>query len=167
MVIKLVCTNTAFAKEAVMKKVPLILKIILPILVIGIIVLATMNMAEKPVILASGELHIKPGLEDYASANRTLFIVIYDNNEANKMPLGIIKEPIKITGPGYIRKFSITPDKVQRMMSNAPIPNVFKLKSRLDRDGMGGPDKAGDVVSITENVSFGSETVIINFDTKI
>jgi hypothetical protein len=150
-----------------MKKIPFMVKLIGSILLVIIVTFAASNMSVKPQIIASGDLVLKSGLEDYASANKTMFLVIYSQDPAKPMPLAIVKEPVNVTSSGKIRKFSITPDKLQRMMSNDPIPKVFKLKARLDRDGLGGPDKPGDITAVLNNVEFGREDVQINFDTKI
>lgn len=149
------------------RSIPLYIKVLAPLLLIGGIIFATMQQAIKPEIIAAGELRLAEGLGDFAEGNHTLFIVIYSLDENNKMPLGIIKEPVKVSSSGLIRRFSITPDKVQRMISRDPIPANFRLKGRIDRDGLGGPDKSGDIVAITPQVKYGSEMVILNFDQKI
>lgn len=150
-----------------MKKIPPLVSVSVGALILAVVIYLTAISSTKPQIIASGELRLKPGLEEYASANKTIFLVIYSQNPDQRMPLAIVREPINISSSGLIRKFSITPEKLQRMMSNDPIPKVFKIKARLDRDGMGGPDKPGDIVSVLENVEFGSEDVKILFETKI
>lgn len=157
---------TIMAKQK-RKKIPLAIKILASLSLIVVIIIATMQQAVKPEIIAAGELRLGDDLGEFAQGNHTLFIIIYSSDENNRMPLGIIKEPIRITESGLIRRFSITPDKVERMMSRDPIPSNFKLKGRIDRDGMGGPDQPGDIVAITKNINYGSEEVILTFDQKI
>ena len=136
-------------------------------LITAIVVLATVQLAEKPEIVLAGELKIESGLEDYASANKTLFIIIYSEDPAMPMPLGVMKEPVYVTEAGTIRRFSVTPSKVMQMMNKGPIPDTFRIKARLDRDGMGGKDQPGDITANVSGINYGDENVVINFDTKI
>ena len=150
-----------------MKKIPLWVKLLVTAFITGIVVLATAQLAEKPEIVLAGELKIESGLEDYASANKTLFIIIYSDDPAKPMPLGVMKEPVNVTEAGLIRRFSVTPSKIRTMMSKDPIPDTFRIKARLDRDGMGGKDQPGDITANVTGIKYGSENVVINFDTKI
>lgn len=150
-----------------MKKIPLIVSSVAAAAIIVILAVMAGNMSDKPDIIASGELYIDESLVEYAEPNRTLFIVLYDADPSARMPLGVMQEPIRVSGAGLIRKFSLTPEKLQRMMSNAPIPAKFRIKARLDRDGRGGVDQPGDVTAEVSDVAFGSDSVKIQFSKKI
>lgn len=137
------------------------------LIVTGFIIFSTMHHAEKPDIIFSGHLKLKEGLETYAAPNNTLFIVIYSLDNNKPMPLAVMREPIKITSSGHIRKFSVTPDKLKRMMNKDPLPLEFRVKARLDRDGMGGRDQQGDITAEIAKVIYGSRDVVVSFDKKI
>lgn len=137
------------------------------VVVCTVIAVTASSFSDKPEIVVAGELRIDDSISDYAIPNRTLFLVIYSQDPSKPMPLAIMKEPIRVSEGGFIRKFSISPDKLQRMMSHDPIPKTFRIKARLDRDGQGGPDAPGDVITNVTDIQYGSENVVIKFDQKI
>ena len=150
-----------------MKKLPGWVIILGAMTITGIITLLTMKSAVKPEIIVAGELHIKEGLQIDALNNRTLFIVLYSEDPNKPMPLGVMREAVTVSQAGKIRRYSVTPSKVQAMMSKDPIPQVFRIKARLDRDGAGGRDQPGDIIGEVSGVTYGSEDITINFNKKI
>ncbi|MCY4380455.1 MAG: hypothetical protein OXC40_02655 [Proteobacteria bacterium] len=119
-------------------------------------------------LIVAGELYLPPELVEYAQNNQTLFIVIYQNTHSRA--LAVMKEFITVKSTkktrkeGYKRFFAVTLPKLEYMYlpgtTNEPHPeNVIRellqaetktslmIKIRLDRDGQGGPDRSGDVMS--------------------
>jgi len=47
------------------------------------------------------------------------------------------------------------------MMGNQDVPEYFKLKARLDRDGQAGPDQSGDLVGEVVGVKRGQRGIEI------
>lgn len=134
--------------------------------------------SSPPQIIAAGHLHIPAALVDYASANTTLFIVIY--HPGTPMPLAVMQEALNIVPSlatrslGYQRYFAITPEKLSSMAPmqqlTALLENTsteLQIKVRLDRDGAGGRDQPGDVVSSRITFKPYSEDLHIAVDQKV
>ena len=141
-----------------MKRITLIGGVILALIIVISLVTA-LNMGEKSPIYAAGKVTVAPELSADAHSIETLFVIVFDPDSPMPMPMGAMKERL----PGGLQDgfaFSLTKEKMIRMgggMGDEPShhPKYLRLKARLDKDGLAGPDQPGDIVGIVENVPFG------------
>jgi hypothetical protein len=151
------------------KRITLIGSLILVAMIVISLVTA-LNMGEKSPIYAAGQVVVSPELAQDAQSVETLFVILFDPDSPMPMPLGAVKE--RMTG-GFSGTFdfSLTKEKMLRMgmQDGEPVnyPKYLRLKARLDKDGLAGPDQPGDLVGIVENVPFGSTDVTIKIEKKI
>ena len=133
--------------------------------VVGI--MTALNMGQKSPAFARGHIQLPATLSAEAADIGTLFVVVYDANSPMPMPYGAMKErlrgPIE-AGQDWSFDFLITKEKLQVMNPMSPEPKTMRLKVRLDRDGVAGPDQPGDLTGEVEGVNFGSEGVEITID---
>jgi len=135
--------------------------------IIGLIIFAAGKFADQPIIFLRGDISISQELLPKATVQQALFFVLYDADSAAPMPFGAMKDEISI-GPSFDRTdFLLTPARLQIMQPGGPMPKAFRLKVRLDQDGLGGPDQTGDMVGEIARVSFGSENVQVNISKVI
>lgn len=138
--------------------------------VVAIGVKLAMDTGQKSPIYAMGTLEISDELAASAQGIDTLFMVLYDQDSAMPMPYGAVKfhldQPAK---PGRFFDFVITKEKLQLMgmAGQGALPRNMRIKARLDRDGQGGRDQAGDITGEVAPVVFGSQNVVIKMSTKI
>jgi hypothetical protein len=143
------------------KKIGLIGIGLLIIVVIGAIVTAG-RMGETSHAYARGRVVLNEGLEAEAAGVRTLFIVA--SGPDRPMPIGAFRKSLSQDAKGVIYEFVLTKDNVQSMMGDAPWPQSFKLKARLDRDGAAGPDMPGDLVGDVFPIERGQSDIEIRID---
>lgn len=147
------------------------------IAIVVIIVIAAMmagKMGETSHAYARGRVILDESVLTEAKENHTLFIIMAGNDRP--MPLGALRKSIDVTSAGEIYSFTLTKDSMQMMMMAAGggpggggsnVPEQFKLKARLDRDGQAGPDQPGDVVGEVAVVKRGAEDVEIHLNRVI
>jgi hypothetical protein len=125
-------------------------------LAIGAGIYTALDTGKKSPILAAGKIALKDDLVSHAKGVHTLFLVLYDQDSPMPMPFGAVKERLeKDAEAGDFYEFFITKEKLQMMNPDAPMPANFRVKVRLDRDGMGGMDQPGDLVGETRDVALG------------
>ncbi len=122
---------------------------------------ALSQFGEKSPIIVSGRLVLPEELTNSAMGVRTVFITVFDADSSMPMPLGAMRESIATDASGKFMDFMITPERIQMMNPEAPMPKSLRVKARLDLDGMGGADQPGDITGQAVPVSFGSENVEI------
>ncbi len=119
-------------------------------------------MGETSHAYARGKVILNDGLEEQAKGIRTLFIVA--TGPDRPMPIGAFRKSLPNDVKGEVYEFVLTKDNVQSMMGEAPWPEGFKLKARLDRDGSAGADQPGDLVGEVFPVAKGQVGVEIRID---
>ena len=144
-----------------MKKIGLLGLSLLILVVVGAIITAG-QMGETSHAYARGRIILNPSLEHDAAGIRTLFIVASGTDRP--MPLGAFRKSLSEDAKGVVYDFVLTKDNMQSMMGDAPWPQSFKLKARLDRDGAAGPDSSGDLVGEIFPVERGQSDLEIRID---
>ena len=147
-----------------MKKLTLIGPVVLLLVVILAAVMAG-QMGETSHAFARGRVVLSDQLKSSAGGIRTLFIIA--TGPDRPMPLGAFKKTLGSDAEGNFYEFVLTKDNMQRMMGDEPWPESFKLKARLDKDGVAGPDQPGDLVGEVTAVPLGAEDVEIRIDRLI
>lgn len=145
-----------------MKKVALI-GVVLLLVVAGISLVAAFNFGETSKPHAAGLIQVDPSVDDKAQYAKTLFLVVFGSDMP--MPYGAMKirldEPLSSSHP---LNFRITKERLQLMNENRPLPRELRIKARLDRDGIAGPDQPGDMTGEISGVYPGATdlTILIN-----
>lgn len=141
-----------------MKKLTLI-GVLAIVVVIVIAVVTAGQMGETNHAMVRGKVVLAPDLKGKTTGAETLFIIV--GYPDRPMPYGAFKKTVGGNLEGTIYEFALTNDNLQRMMPDQAWPAQFKLKARLDRDGIAGADQPGDLVGEVFPVSPGSEGVEI------
>ena len=63
--------------------------------------------------------------------------------------------------------FKLTKDNLRVMNAASEPPKKITIKARLDMDGLGGADQAGDIVGVAENIDWGAQDVTVTLDQLI
>lgn len=120
------------------------------------VLLMTQQFAEKSLVYAEGEVALSSDLIESAKGLRTLFIVVYDEDSPMPMPYGAIKYSLSSDATGAFKSFVLTKDNLQIMNPNAAkLPKRLRIKARLDKNGQGGMDQAGDLIGDLKGVALG------------
>jgi len=133
--------------------------------VIVIAAITAGQMGETSHAFARGKIVLSDQLSGAAAGTRTLFIIA--SGPDRPMPLGAFKKTLGSDAKGAFYDFVLTKDNMQRMMGDEAWPETFKLKARLDKDGMAGPDQPGDLVGEVFPVSVGAEGIEIRIERLI
>lgn len=147
-----------------MKKIGLVAGLAL----IGIIVIAVVmagQMGETNRAFAKGQVVLDDAIKEQAQGIGTLFIIA--SGPDRPMPLGALRKSITGAVEGVVYDFVLTKDNLQLMSGNdmgPTLPEQFKLKARLDKDGLAGPDQPGDVVGEVALVQRGQDGIEIRLN---
>ena len=162
---------------------------IISIMFFGAVILLAIGYAvmvgDEAKIYVNGTVEIAPSLREKGKAARTLFIILRDTS-ADNVPITVVEadaiignKPRRPVMPwGAYRDnvdfasnssygFTITKDNLQLMGQQSDPPTRFNIKVRLDRDGQGGADQAGDLIGTRQGVARGSEGVHLILDQEI
>jgi len=132
--------------------------------IIGVVVIviagffAALDMGEKSPVFVSGTITIPEEYKGDAAGVATLFVIIYDANSPMPMPFGAMKEPMPADLSQPI-PFLVTKESLQTMNPDAPAPEVLRVKVRIDKDGIAGPDQPGDLTGGAEQIRFGERNL--------
>lgn len=149
-----------------MKKVHIWAIAVFILAIIGAIATAAL-LGERSPIIAAGTIEITDELVGDAKGLSELFIIVYDEKSQQPMPYGALRYRLDTPPEGEFFTFVITPDNLQRMIPDAPIPESIRLKARLDVDGRAGLDQPGDLVGEISQTASGSSGVSLKIDRKI
>ena len=139
-----------------------VIGILLGIIVTAAAIYTAINMGEKSPVIVSGQWKLEPSLQNQPIYSKTLFLILYDANSPMPMPYGAVKESLsQPPKPGEAYPFFITKEKIQTMRPNAPLPEVLRLKIRLDLDGLAGRDQPGDFSGEIKKIDKGTRGVTI------
>ena len=119
------------------------------------------QFGQKSPVIVGGRLILADELTNSSIGIRTVFITVFDADSSMPMPLGAMRESLTNDAGGKFLDFMITPERIQMMNPEAPMPKSLRVKARLDLDGMGGSDQPGDITGQIVPVAFGSENVEI------
>ena len=129
-----------------------------------LVITSVSQFAKKSFVYVQGSVQILPELESKAKGIRTLFLVLYDHDQASPMPYGAIKMPLYEDPHSTFLNFTITKDNLQIMNPNRSIPKNLRLKGRLDLSGSAGTDSPGDLTGEIINLKTGSESVTLTIN---
>lgn len=136
-------------------------------LVIAACIGAAFFFGETSPLIAEGKILLSPQLESQSQGMRTVYIIVKDPASAMPMPYGAMSTTLSNDPKGSVMSFMLTKDNLRIMNATADHPKTITIKARLDMDGMGGADSAGDIVGIVENIPWGSRDIQINLDQLI
>ncbi len=163
---------------------------IISLMFFGAVVLLAIGYAllvgDRAKVYVDGTVEIAPSLQEKGKEERTLFIILR-NARTDDVPITVIeadqivgnkpRRPIMPWG-AYRDKvnfahnsrysFTITKDNLQLMgQRQSDPPARLNIKVRLDHDGQGGADQAGDLIGSRQGVVLGSRDVHIVLDRAI
>lgn len=132
------------------------------IVVLAVIVIAissALKTGEKSPFFVEGTVDLDPALSNDIAGIQTMFITVFDEDSPMPMPYGAMKEHLSTDfKPGA--EFKVTKETLMIMNPDAPTPKRLRVKVRLDKDGVAGPDQPGDLVGQQEHVAFGDKVTI-------
>ena len=135
--------------------------------IIASAVVSAQNISQKPTVYMETSIKVSQELREDAATLGTLFIILHDANSQSRRPFGAVREEISVSPDGDLGTYVLTPESVQVMAPGGPVPQQFRLKVRLDRDGQGGPDQPGDIVGEISGVKYGSSNVVLTLSRKV
>ncbi|MES2744639.1 MAG: hypothetical protein V4655_04390 [Bdellovibrionota bacterium] len=139
--------------------------LVIVLIAIGVGLMTAMDMGEKSPLFVSGEVVLPEGMRGDATGVETLFIIVYDEASQMPMPFGAQKEkmPKDLTQP---IPFLVTKEALRVMNPDAPPPRTMRVKVRIDKDGVAGPDQPGDLTGEVTGVAFGTRDQLIEIKKK-
>lgn len=117
------------------------------------------EMGQKNPVMARGRVVLADALRPAANNAKVLFLVVSPTDAP--MPYGAFRKTISPIPDGVIFEFALTYDNLQRMREDLAWPQQFKLKARLDQDGIAGPDQPGDLVGEVSPLAPGATDIEI------
>lgn len=138
------------------------------VFILGIIAFAmysAFDQGEKSPVYVEGEIILPEALRADAMGIQTLFIIVYDEASPMPMPFGAQKEsvPVDLSKP---IPYLVTKEALRTMNPDAPAPQMMRVKVRLDKDGVAGPDQPGDLTGEVTGVKFGTSRQTIEISKK-
>ena len=150
--------NTLLFEVSFMKKIGWIGALIVGLMLVVAVVMAG-QMGETSPAFARGRVILDDAVREQAQGADTLFVIM--SGPDRPMPLGALRHKLTSEPSGVIYEFALTKESMQMMMGGGDVPETFKLKARLDRDGVAGPDQPGDLTGEILAVPRGSKGVDI------
>jgi hypothetical protein len=133
----------------------LVLVVVLAITIAG-------KMGKTSHAYARGQIVVAPELAQVAQGIQTLFVIV--SGTEMPMPYAAVRRTLKTSLADEPYRLILTDENVQKMREMELWPAQFKLKARLDRDGVAGPDQPGDLVGEVPLVNAGDQNVVITID---
>ena len=126
-------------------------------LIAGAILISAGQFASRSMVFAEGSLVLSDELIDKARGIRTVFIVLYDDENPTPMPYAAIREAINEDARKSFLNFVLTKDNMQIMNpAGEGFPKKLRIKARLDRSGAAGTDQPGDITGELKGVGNGA-----------
>lgn len=119
---------------------------------------------ETSPVIAEGRVTIKSDLVAQAQGMRTVYIIVRDPSSPMPMPYGAMATTISGDASDKVLDFKLTKENLRVMSAASEHPQKITIKARLDMDGLGGADSAGDIVGMVENIDWGSRNIEISLD---
>ncbi len=148
-----------------MKKIFWIGGVVVFLSVAASLVLAV-TYGEKEAMFFSGKVTLDPSLENDARDIRTLYISLFDDEVESRRPYGAMRIQLISSPKGRVAGFTANRDTVSVMFPGSKSPRTFRVRARLDRDGLGGVAQPGDLVGEVSNISLGSRNIEIKISEK-
>jgi hypothetical protein len=136
-------------------------------LVIAACIGAALFFGQTSPIIAEGKILLKPEFEAQAQGMRTVYIIVRDPASPMPMPFGAMATTLSEDPSGTVMSFKLTKDNLRVMNAASEPPKKITIKARLDMDGLGGADQAGDIVGAAENIDWGAQDVTVTLDQLI
>ena len=136
-------------------------------LVIAACIGAALFFGQTSPIIAEGKILLKPEFEAQAQGMRTVYIIVRDPASPMPMPFGAMATTLSDDPSGTVMSFKLTKDNLRVMNAASEPPKKITIKARLDMDGLGGADQAGDIVGAAENIDWGAQDVTVTLDQLI
>jgi len=136
-------------------------------LVIAACIGAALFFGQTSPIIAEGKILLKPEFEAQAQGMRTVYIIVRDPASPMPMPFGAMATTLSEDPSGTVMSFKLTKDNLRVMNAASEPPKKITIKARLDMDGLGGADQAGDIVGVAENIDWGAQDVTVTLDQLI
>ena len=133
-------------------------------LVIAACIGAALFFGQTSPIIAEGKILLKPEFEAQAQGMRTVYIIVRDPASPMPMPFGAMATTLSEDPSGTVMSFKLTKDNLRVMNAASEPPKKITIKARLDMDGLGGADQAGDIVGLAENIDWGAQDVTVTLD---
>lgn len=135
------------------------------LIAVGAAIVTALDMGETSPLFVSGSITIPDELKGDAAGIETLFVIINDEASPMPMPFAAMKEkmPQDLSQP---IPFFVTKEALRIMNPDAPAPKFMRIKVRIDKDGIAGPDQPGDLTGVVEHVPFGQKDLAIKIDHK-
>ena len=144
-------------------------RFVVPISILGVIACAVLfvgHMAKSPQVLVNGEIFLEKSLVPQHPEKTVLFITLFDESQNSPRPYAAFKSVVT-PREGKITGFTLTPQNVAMMDPSAAIPQKFRVKARLDSQGLGGADKPGDLVGTIPSVQNGQRGMRLVINERI
>ncbi len=139
-------------------------------LVLGFCLFAVSFFGEKTDLYVKGHLTFTPEMAARAAGKSVIFITLFDQNAASPMPYAAFKTHTSGVTVETKIPFILTKNNVQLMpaaMNSKTLPTQFRVKARLDADGLAGPDSPGDLTGEKLQVPFGTQNLELVIDKAI
>jgi hypothetical protein len=117
---------------------------------------------QKEAMYFSGKVTLDPSLEPNAQDIRTLYLSLFDDAVESRRPYGAMRIQLIKKPKGKVASFTANRDTVQVMFPGSKPPEVFRVRARLDRDGIAGPASPGDLLGEIKSVALGSRNIEVN-----
>lgn len=127
------------------------------VLVLAVVMAGQLGQTNPAMV--RGRVVLSDELKSAATGIETLFLIVSPTDMP--MPYGAFRKKLGDIAPGVVYEFALTYDNLQRMRMDLPWPEPFKIKARLDRDGVAGPDQPGDLVGEVTSLTPGAKDVQI------
>ena len=148
-----------------MKKIGLIGGGLLVVILVVTIVLAG-KMGKTSPAFARGQVLLDQRLVSQAQNAQALFITVFDQDQPMP-PYGALRKSLDQPIDTEVYDFVLTYDRIQRMRADLPWPETFRVKARLDMDGIAGPDQPGDLTGELNSLSRGAEDLRLIIDRAV
>ena len=131
-------------------------------LILGFGLSPAMQAADQKLVSVEVTLASTEPVTKAAPGIRTLYIILHDSKSQTPRPLGAVRVDLKADAKGLVYKGDVKAADVQTMGGTlGTIPENFRVKARLDKDGSGGRDLPGDIVGSIPSVAAGGTAKIV------
>lgn len=125
------------------------------------------GLVTNDMVFAKGKVEVDPSFEQEANLIETLYLTVYDDASGMPMPYGAMRVNWQKVKNGFSYEFALTKENLMIMNPAATTPKKLKIKARLDKDGVAGRAKPGDLVGEVKDISLGASNVSILIKEKI
>ena len=124
------------------------------------------KMGKTSPAFARGEVILDESLVEKAQNAQALFLTVFDQNQPMP-PYGALRKTLDRPIETGLYSFILTYDRIQRMREDLAWPETFRIKARLDMDGIAGPDQPGDLTGELSGLARGVEGLRLIIDNEV